>query len=146
MKNIYKQIENHEMITSIYGKCPDFHDCEVISMHLYRDEGKELTPPVLRVVFYLYDSDLGWDDPLINYTQTEIEFYGVDEISIENFNHQNAIDEMKAVPFYSERLREERYRISWCGFGADVEFETNRIKVKSVKPTKPKKQKRGTYE
>jgi hypothetical protein len=92
MPGIEAHIAGSEKLSAIYGKWPSFHDSEVIDVHLWRGQ---LKPgewddtnvfPVLTVKLHVFI-----ENPGSHHTLTTLRFADVSDLSMEGFNHQNAI-------------------------------------------------------
>ena len=94
------KIENKFLLENIYGSWPSFHDAEILSIKMYRDEesGKNCT---LVASFYLYETKsinegtAQFEIICTNENIATIEFQGIENIKLEGFNHQNVIDELQ---------------------------------------------------
>lgn len=82
-------IEGSEKLTSIVGEWPSFDDAEVLSIALDIQDGSPWKlgsgSPTLNLKVRLAET---------GYFLTEIQFKRVDNISIQNFRYQNAIQEI----------------------------------------------------
>jgi hypothetical protein len=97
--------DENQILTSIFGEWPSFHDAEVIDVHLWRGDVKpgdwddSNVFPVLTVKVRILEAtqpgatgDSGRD------VLATLRFHDVDNVSIDGFNHQNAIMGIFIVP------------------------------------------------
>jgi len=129
----YNRITNYEAVTSFLGKWPSFDDFEVVSILLERSHDGEEPWPTLTVRFLGLRSDFGPEDSdRKNYLLT-LWFGGVDNLKLEGFNYQNAINGFTVAAKWSERLNQEVFNVEIIqGFGVGCAFECSEIKVMNV--------------
>lgn len=94
-------IEGESKILSAFGYFPAFHDAEIIGLSLNRNATPELSYPTVSIEFTLH----GWEmtseiTPTGHYRLSKhhlvrFRFDGVDEVDLRDFNHQNALFELK---------------------------------------------------
>jgi hypothetical protein len=140
MESCYTRITNYEMITRPLGGWPSFDDFEVVSMLLERSHDGEEPWPVLTAQFVGFRPDVGPESPDRNNCLLTLQFGGVEDVKLEGFNHQNAINGFEAVHKWSERLNREMFSVKIIqGFGVGATFKCSEIEVVSVNPTAPRK-------
>jgi|SRR5215831_6751456 hypothetical protein len=94
-----KFIANSDQLTNIFGYWPSFHDAEIIKFDLWRGdvqpEAGRYIFPVLTTQIHLWEITPEVDDRgyliLRHRTLATLRFHDVDSISMQGFNHQNAI-------------------------------------------------------
>lgn len=139
MEALYKAIIGHEKVTNSFGHWPSFHDSEVVSVRLDRDEGKICTGPVLTVSIHLFRLEVAADDPNRNNTVTTVQFREVEELKMTDFNHQNAISDLVLFQTHSDRLKKDIFAVEFRpGFGMSCSLKCGEIEVLSVEPFTPK--------
>ena len=106
-------------------------------MHLDRELGYDFKGPKINITFYVYEISLLPEISQVNGTKAIFRFYRTDEIDIEGFNHQNQFNDLLVESFFSERLKSDRFRIQFAGFGANVSFSCSDIEIKSVESYTP---------
>jgi len=140
MESCYTRITNHEAVTSFLGKWPSFDDFEVVSMLLERSHDGEELWPVLTIQFFGFRSEVGPESPDRNNCLLTLRFGGVENVKLDGFNHQNAINGFTVVGKWSERLNREVFNVEIVqGFGVGATFECEEIGVVSVNPAVPHK-------
>jgi len=138
MKTPYEKIRNYEKLTAIYGCWPSFHDAEVVSARLERDEGRPLTGPNLTLTMHVFRLEVLPDDPRRDNTLVAFLFKGMNGLRLLDFNHQNSVIELAIALHYSENLNTDVFSVHLKqGFGIDCSFECESIEVLSVEPFKP---------
>jgi hypothetical protein len=98
MSDAASLFDGNQILTSIFGEWPSFHDAEVIDVQLWRGDVKpgewddSNVFPVLTVKVRILEAtqpgatgDSGRD------VLATLRFHDVDDVKIEGFNHQNAI-------------------------------------------------------
>jgi hypothetical protein len=128
------------MVTGFLGMWPTFDDFEVVSMLLERSHDGEEPWPVFTVQFLGFRTDVAPEHPDRNTCLLTLRFGGVENVKLEGFNHQNAINGLTAVGKWSERLNQEVFNVEIIqGFGVGATFECGEIDVVSVSPAVPNK-------
>ena len=140
MNSDYTRIRNYELVTSSLGGWPSFDDFEIVSMLFERSHDGEESLPVLTVQFFGFRPDVSPDSPDRNNCLLTIRFEGVENVKLDGFNHQNAINGFIVVCKWSELLKREVLDVKIVqGFGVGATFESDEIEVVSVKPAVPHK-------
>jgi len=138
MKVLYPDIVNNsKLLVSHFGSWPSFIDCEVISITLNRELRNDLKGPTVDISFYVYELGPAPELGQLNGASALFRFYGAEDVNISEFNHQNQFDDLLVEPFYSERLKRNRFKIHFDGFGANVTFTCDEIEILSVEPYTP---------
>src|SRR4051812_3417867 len=89
MQTISTRIGASEKLTSVLGSWPAFHDAEIVKVELSREaKGKAAEP---NATFYIRYMDKQ-NDLLV-----QLRFVRVEDLRLEDFNHQNVIYEMRIV-------------------------------------------------
>lgn len=131
-------IRGHEELVALFGRWPTFHDAEVLSIALMRDEGRRLTGPVCTAVVCPIGEPgaPAEEGPLVT-----LRFYDVYDLHLRGFNHQNPILGLEVVPFDAARgsqaLAPGRLEVTFMevaegDFGA--RFTCSRVEVVSLQP------------
>ncbi|MCG7979778.1 MAG: immunity 50 family protein [Candidatus Thiodiazotropha endolucinida] len=88
-----------EIVEDEYGEWPSFHDAEIIKITLKRGEkpGKYANLAADINLYYTKSINVGtslYETIKLKDNVISFEFYGVDNLNLEGFNHQNVIDEL----------------------------------------------------
>lgn len=92
-------VASHQLLTSIFGQWPSFHDAEVVDLHLWRgnvepDRGTYIFP-VLTVKLIIVELCRSAHDKtgleLLPRARVTLRFRDVDELDLKGFNHCNQI-------------------------------------------------------
>ena len=119
-------IANANKVISLYGEWPSFHDSEVVSLSLDR-EGPSLTARVSLCKVHHSEVDARGHFRTTDHSVITFRFVGIEELSIEGFNHQNVLS---AILF--EQVN-GRVRVNMDGiFGATVQFQCAAAFVEDV--------------
>src|SRR5437868_6749084 len=133
MPEVFTKIVDHEKIISVFGRWPSFHDSEVVSVFLNKDEGEKLTGATATIKFYLFDLNRPPADPARLTTLTDMQFFDVQNFSMQRFTHQNAISDFVISESYSDQLKREVFGVELTrGTGFECSFNCSRIRVNSV--------------
>ena len=90
-------LENHGLLTDIYGYWPSFHDAEVHSISMDRDQilFDDVSDVRIGMVVHYFEMTREVKDNgcfgLIKHHLIQFEFSNVGDITLSGFNHQNAI-------------------------------------------------------
>lgn len=124
-------IKNSSDIANIYGDWPSFHDAEIISLILKRCTASKTANATLELNYYeVTTENEGTAEFEVVKTKNSIIkflFDGLIESSIEDFNHQNVIDEMT----FSEAEGVTHVEIIGT-FGAEIQISCKSVEVLSV--------------
>ena len=92
---LYERVVNHRLITDWFGYWPSFHDAEVLSLYLDRRPLEAGPGPSLVVRVHTFEMTREVDDrghyKFRKHAIITLEFDGVEEMSLDGFNGQNAL-------------------------------------------------------
>lgn len=139
MNNPAAFVEASNLLTTIFGGWPSFHDAEVITIDLWRGdicpERESWVGPVLTArILVLEATQLGaqhaGNDILVT-----LRFHGVKDLRILNLNHENSIIDLSLTPGSSDRGRTSYVRVCFeQGFGINASFHCSRVEVSGAEP------------
>ena len=131
MSTPYQRIARHEQVLRAFGYWPRFHDAEVRSICL--DRNRVVADPVYDACMDVCLHAFEWSGdatPVFNHHLVQFRFHDIQDVSIEGFNHQNAILELKIEDFTSQPDLPVGFRVtivpahglsgSFCASGAEV--------------------------
>jgi len=136
-------IVGREKITNIFGYWPSFHDAEVLEFHLWRGnvdpDVKAYVFPVLTVKIHLWEITSKVDTRgycvLRHRTLATLRFHDVDHISMDGFNHQNAILGLSIDMHQRKQGVSQLFKVVFqSAFGMAASFECNRVEVLDASP------------
>lgn len=139
MKNTYKKIKGHEKLISRFGSWPTFHDAEVISFSIVRQEESKFDGPNAYVEIHIFDikpqqTDKDELSKFHNHCIVTFHFVNIDTIKFEGFNQQNAILDLNFREEYSDRLKRTLYEVEFePAFGISCILKCCDIRIESVK-------------
>ena len=134
-----KLITGTEKLIRIFGKWPSFHDSEVVSINLVRDEGREFTGPVATIVMHIFNIDVPIDHPERRNSLVTMVFFQVGALKLSGFSHQNAISKLVVTESYSDQYKQNMLDVSLCpGTGFDCTFRCSRVEISAVEPFIPR--------
>lgn len=135
MNSIYTRIRNYESVIAFLGCWPSFDDFEVISILLERIGYEGSVGPSLTIKFSAFCPDAAPNSPERRNCLLTLQFTEVENLKIEGFNHQNAINGFLISSQWSERLGREIISVKIVqGFGVGCTFDCGVIDVLSIKP------------
>ena len=139
-------VEGSDRLTSIFGYWPSFHDAEIIEFNLWRGdvepEANRYIFPVLTTKIHLWEltSEIDARGSLVlrHHTLATLRFHDVDELSMEGFNHQNAIYGLEITRETREDGSPSFHRVEFePAFGLAATFRCGRIEVVEADPFSP---------
>lgn len=139
--NVERFIQNSALVTNVFGYWPTFHDAEVINLSLdrglFEPEAQSFLMPFLIVSIEHWEltSEVNAKGYFVlrKRTISTLRFNEVDQLHLENFNHQNAIYGLTL-----NRLEEDgrtTFNVEFEGaHGIDATFQCGSIEVLTVRP------------
>ena len=123
-------IINSYKLEEIYGYWPSFHDAEIHEIKLKRNiKGSET---LLELIIHLFEMTSDVDKrgyyKLTKHNLVTIRFEEIEDMQLENFNHQNSIFELEIVKLDKDFNKVDIYSSHGC-FGS---FKCKRIEVVDV--------------
>lgn len=133
----FPEFGNAEVVREFFGKYPNLHDSEVIELTLNRELGFDFRGPKLFLTLYAYDPHTRANDPEGKDSKLRMVFERVELDYVKHFNHQNAMADFCMERYHCDRLKEDRYRVEFGEFGADVSFTCDKVTVLGIEPYQP---------
>ena len=131
------RIENSESVTSLFGYWPSFHDAEVLQISISRSSEHDGGPSLSADVHvFEMTQQVDSDGYYVNHKHSVVTllFQGLDELSLDGFNHQNALSDLSIA----ETEPGGMLRVNFdSAYGLDSEFTCRTMKVVSVVPGVP---------
>lgn len=136
----YTAIKNSHAVVSFLGKWPSFDDFEVVSILLKRGNDEDMFWPTLTIKFFGFRQEVHPESPERNNCIIVLRFGGIGEMTLNGFNHQNALNGFVVKTSYSDDLKRDLFAVELIqGFGVGAKFECEEIAVVSVTPTTARK-------
>lgn len=127
-------IGNFGLVTDRFGSWPSFHDSEILRIELSRSLEVRRPNTVLRMDIYVFISSPEIDArgyyKLENPSVVSFLFEDIDDLDIEDFNHQNVIEELLFSRIVDGRIEVKIHSI----FGLFGSFSCSEVLVTAVKP------------
>ncbi len=143
MATLSDWVSGSAKLIAIFGAWPSFHDFEVLKIELARDAGKVFTQPVMVVTIHAFDISKPLHSREHKDTRIALRFSGVEDLKLDQFDHQNAIADLVISPEHSERLKQQIFRVTFLpGTGFECKFTCREIVVDAAEPFVPT---RGAY-
>jgi hypothetical protein len=128
MNSCYTRITDYQKLIGYFKAWPSFDDFEIDSMQFERSQDGEEWP-TLTVQFL----GVGPEEPTRMNCLVTIRFGGLQDMKLDGFNHQNAINGLSIVEKWSTNLNRELFKVEIIrGFGVGAIFECSHIEVLSV--------------
>ena len=127
-------VKSAEILTSIFGRWPSFHDAEIVSLLLSRENE---APVVLEVRIHVFEMTSAVDSSgkyiLRNHVLVTLKFSGIrEDVHIRCFNQQNVIAELH---IYTAEPGEASLRVEMPSlYGVDISFTCDTAEVLSAAP------------
>ena len=130
------EIENAHLLEDVFGRWPSFHDAEVLRIVL--DRGNVETLPTLEAQIHAFEMTSEIKDGayvLKNHVLVTFRFLEIDGITLEGFNHQNALFGLSIKDISGSQLERLKFEVRFDGsWGVDVHFRCHSVKVIGVEP------------
>jgi hypothetical protein len=133
---------NEQLVTRIFGNWPSFHDAEVLSVRLDRDNDGHDDGPTLEAVIHVHRMTSQIDSRgyyvAKDHTLVTLRFNRVDDLELHDFNAQNVLFELR-VEDLSELGQEDIHFdvVFRSSYGISAHFVCREIKVVSATPWVP---------
>jgi hypothetical protein len=130
------QFKGSKLVTDRFGRWPKFHDAEVKRVSLMTP-GKFGDLASVQMELHCWETTSELDEAgyykLKNHSLVTFLFEHLEDIYLENFNHQNAINALEIESLASEEVGKVAWRITVDpSFGLELELRCQRIQVLSV--------------
>jgi hypothetical protein len=135
MNSAHVRITNYQSVVNFLGGWPSFDDFEVVSILLERGEPDGSIEHSLTILFSAFRGDVPPGSPGRGNCLITLRFTGFENLKLEGFNHQNAINGLVVSSKWSGCLKREVFDVRVIrGFGVGAAFECDAIEVVSVTP------------
>ena len=132
------EIYNAEAVTEVFGHWPSFHDAEVVRLRLERTSSYAAGPRLLADIHaFEVTSEI---DPqgryvLRHHVLISLQFDGVQDLELSDFNNQNALSEITFKPIASAAFPEPAYEVVFdAAHGVSAAFRCRQVTVLAVCP------------
>ncbi len=132
-------VEASQRLTSFFGAWPSFHDAEVIALDLWRgdicpERNIWVEPTLTAKIQVLEATQIGahhaGKDALVS-----LRFHGVNNLRLDGFNHQNAINGLTMILGFHDQSRSPSVQVCFIqGHDVGSSFRCSRIEVADVEP------------
>jgi hypothetical protein len=132
MSDVASLVSGASLITEIFGFWPSFHDAEVLEVTLQRGAADHAGPSLsAKIHVFEMTADVGSSGHFVcrNHMIVEFRFSEIENLEMEGFNHQNAIDRL-IIKSDAAQLRRCVTFNSAYGLGAD--FTCSSVEVLSA--------------
>lgn len=138
---IESKILNSNLLTKVFGRFPSFHDAEVLQITLNR-RGLDSFNPTLQAVIHVFEmtSEIDPNNQYVlkNHTLVTVNFSGINQLSLEDFNHQNVLLGLSIKDISDRQLEWDKFEVSFDGIhGVSGRFQCKTVDIESVMPYEP---------
>ena len=135
MATTTKAIENAELVESVFGCWPSFHDAEIHSIAITWDCD---SGPQMDVTIHHWKMTSEVDSKgyyvLKDHTLTTLRFFNISELQLAGFNQQNVLCDIEITEI-AEAPSKSSFSVSMpSSFGCEASFKCGRIRVMSAAP------------
>jgi hypothetical protein len=130
-----------ERITSVFGHWPSFHDAEVVRLSLDRvgrATGAFASPTVTAEIYaFEMTSEVGADGAYVLHHRSlvTLEFRGVLDLTVDDFNGQNALFGLRIEDVSERQLERVRFEVHFdAAYGLAASFGCADVEVLDVQP------------
>jgi len=131
MEQVGRFIVGSEKLTKIFGKWPSFHDAEVHEVFLSRDDAetgakRASTSLIAKIHVREMTSDVDTRGYYVlrNHTLVSLCFFGIGELELQGFNHQNVLLDLEIEPTLDSHGVAKTFRVEFRpSFGLGARFE-----------------------
>lgn len=134
MPTTLKGIENADLVERIFGCWPSFHDAEVHSIVMTREGDPG---PQMDVTIHHWQMTSELDSKghyvLRHHTLTTLRFFGVSDLHLAGFNHQNVLRDLE-ISELAQQDSHSKFSVSMpTSFGCEASFKCRQIRVMSAR-------------
>ncbi len=120
----YRRVKGHEEVLRIFGDWPSFDDFEVISIVLERGGNLTDSEPCLSAELHAFQKEPSDEGSRSKGVSLNFRFTDLENLRLEGFNHQNALNGIQFKEFWCNRLKQQRFSVKFlAGFGVSLELE-----------------------
>lgn len=133
-------IDGAELLITVFGYWPTFHDAEVLWLRLdRRSSGEGNYGPTLEALVRAFEMtpEVSPDGHYVlqHHVLVHLRFKEVVELRLNGFNHQNALSGLDFTDLKDSQMERVRWAVRFdSAFGADASFHCRAVGVVSVIP------------
>ncbi|MFO1054396.1 MAG: Imm50 family immunity protein [Planctomycetota bacterium] len=131
-------IPGSELLTSVFGYWPSFHDAEVVRLELVRVAPFAEGPDLLADIHaFEITRDVGPDGYLVlrHHVLVSFRFGGVDQLRLEGWNNQNVLFALRIEDIRSRQLDVLKFEVRFdSSFGVGADFLCRSVEIQDVRP------------
>jgi Immunity protein 50 len=133
------RIHNSEVLTSVFGTWPSFHDAEVVALRLDRSG---MSGPEMEADIHVFEmtSEVTPEGfyRLRNHTLVTVLFTGIEELSMDDFNQQNVLSDLVLKDISQRQPEVLKWEVVFAAsFGLAAKFLCEAISVLRAEPLQP---------
>lgn len=132
------KIQGAELLTSVFGYWPSFHDAEVVRMELVRVAPFAEGPDLLADVHaFEMTNEVGPDGYFVlrHHVLVSFRFRGIDQLQMEGWNNQNVLMGLRIDDISGRQLDLLEFEVCFdSSWGVSAEFLCRSVVIESVRP------------
>jgi hypothetical protein len=139
MESVVDRISGGEKLVAIFGYWPSFHDAEVIWLKLDRRLDDNGLSPTLETQIHAFETSKQVDEKgfyvLRHHVLVHLRFQDVVDLSLEGFNHQNALFGIEISDLTERQWEHIFFQVRFdSSHGMGASFQCHAIEVVEVAP------------
>jgi hypothetical protein len=128
-----------ELLTSIFGYWPSYHDAEVLWLRLDRTPSEGTYGPVLETLIHTFEItdeiEPNGSYLLKNHVLVHFRFHEVVQLRLDEFNHQNSLFGLSLTDLRERQWEHIQFQVSLDpSFGLGCSFQCHKVEIVSVTP------------
>lgn len=129
----YEFIEDHHLVTDVFGRWPSFHDAEVHRVVLAREGSRPSVELLLHGWVMTSEVTPSGHYKLEHQSLVHFRFEQVSDLQLDGLNHQNVLSGLELDLIEGQELRQLAVELGHC-YGLSGSFKALHAKVLSVVP------------
>jgi hypothetical protein len=132
------RIPGVEQLLAVFGSWPSFHDAEVLWVRLDRGPAS-VGKPLLEAMIHTFEmtNTVGTDGYYVlkNHVLVHLRFDGVNDLRLDEFNHQNVLDGLTLSEPRGVGLQQRAWEVTFHStYGLGASFRCEALEVVCVRP------------
>ena len=135
----FRDIRNSELLTSLFGYWPCFHDAEVVWLRLDRRATSLGKGPTVEALIHTFEMTSEVNTAgfyvLRNHVLVQLRFARVKEVVLDGFNHQNVLNGLSIKDIRHRQMEHLNFEVAFDStFGVTATFQCEEIEIVDVEP------------
>src|SRR5207342_3689993 len=135
---VQEKIKNAQLLTSVFGYFPSFHDALVFRITLDRGERGDCDPS-LEALIHVFEGTREIDESghyrLKNHVLVLFRFSKIVNLQLADFNQQNVLQRLEIIHLSDRERDKVKFKVVFAGiFGVTASFHCHSVSIESVEP------------